>query len=265
MAPFVFNGPTAVAGVIVGMVVGVTGVGGGALMTPILVLLFGVAPHTAVGTDLLYASLTKIFGVAVHHRHGTVDWEVVRRLAAGSLPAAALTLAWMTLTGAEQMRSGVVLTALAIALLVTAAGMVLKDRLHDIGRTFRTDYPERFKHLQPALTVGAGVVLGVLVTLTSIGAGALGTVMLVYPYPYRMSSSRLVGTDLAHAIPLAFLAGLGHLSMGNVDLVLLGNLLAGSIPGVLAGSLISTRAPVTAIRYAIAAVLAVVAIRMLVS
>jgi len=265
MAPFVFNGPTAVAGVIVGMVVGVTGVGGGALMTPILVLLFGVAPHTAVGTDLLYASLTKIFGVTVHHRHGTVDWEVVRRLAAGSLPAAALTLAWMTLTGAEQMRSGVVLTALAIALLVTAAGMVLKDRLHDIGRTFRTDYPERFKHLQPALTVGAGVVLGVLVTLTSIGAGALGTVMLVYLYPYRMSSSRLVGTDLAHAIPLAFLAGLGHLSMGNVDLGLLGNLLAGSIPGVLAGSLISTRAPVTAIRYAIAAVLAVVAIRMLVS
>lgn len=263
MPDFVFSLPTAVAGVIVGLIVGVTGVGGGALMTPILVLLFGVAPHTAVGTDLLYASITKLFGVAVHHRHDTVDWQVVGRLAAGSLPAAALTLAWMNLSGAEQMRGGIVLTALAIALLVTAAGMMLKSRLHRIGRAFRTDYPERFKHLQPLLTVGAGAVLGVLVTLTSIGAGALGTVMLVYLYPYRMDGNKLVGTDLAHAIPLAFLAGLGHLSMGNVDGTLLANLLCGSIPGVLAGSFVSARAPVTVLRYAIALVLAAVAIRML--
>lgn len=265
MSTFVFSLPTAVAGVLVGTIVGVTGVGGGALMTPILVLLFGVAPHTAVGTDLLYASITKMFGVVVHHRSGTVDWLVMRRLALGSLPASALTLAWMTLSGAEQMRGGIVLTALALALLFTAVGMAFKDRLHTIGRTFRNDYPERFKHLQPALTVGAGVILGVLVTLTSIGAGALGTVMLVYLYPYRMSSNKLVGTDLAHAIPLAFLAGLGHLSMGNVDGVLLANLLVGSIPGVLFGSVISTRAPVAVLRYAIAAVLAAVAIRMLMS
>lgn len=258
-----FDGLTALAGVLVGTIVGVTGVGGGALMTPILVLLFGVAPHTAVGTDLLYASITKMFGVAVHHNHDTVDWEVVRRLAFGSLPAAAVTLAWMTLNAAGQVTGGVVVTALAVALLLTALAILLRNWLHRVGRHFRITYSDRFKHLQPALTVGAGAMLGVFVTLTSIGAGALGTVMLVYLYPFRMKANKLVGTDLAHAIPLALLAGLGHLTMGNVDFQLLGNLLAGSIPGVLVGSLISTRAPLNVIRYAIAIVLGTVAVRML--
>ncbi len=260
-----FDTLTALAGVLVGTIVGVTGVGGGALMTPILVLLFGVAPHTAVGTDLLYASITKLFGVAVHHNHDSVDWEVVRRLAFGSLPAAAVTLGWMTMNSAGQVRSGVVMTALAIALLVTALAIIFKDTLHRVGRHLRLADAARFKHVQPVLTVCAGVVLGVLVTLTSIGAGALGTVMLVYLYPLRMGANRLVGTDLAHAIPLALVAGLGHLSMGNVDFQLLANLLVGSIPGVLVGSLLSARAPVIMIRYAIAVVLAAVALRMLVA
>ncbi|HUR20584.1 MAG TPA: sulfite exporter TauE/SafE family protein [Vicinamibacterales bacterium] len=263
MYDFVFDGPTTLAGLLVGAIVGVTGVGGGALMTPILVLAFGVAPHTAVGTDLVFASLTKVFGVAIHHRHDTVDWQVVRRLALGSLPAAAMTLAWMRLGGADQMRGGLVMKALAVALLITAVGMVLKTRLHHVGRTWRVGQPDRFKHLQPMFTVSAGFVLGALVTLTSIGAGALGTVMLVYLYPFRMSHNRLVGTDLAHAIPLTFVAGLGHLVMGNVDVMLLGNLLAGSIPGVLAGSLVGARAPVSVVRAAIAAVLAAVAVRIL--
>lgn len=260
-----FDGLTALAGVLVGLIVGVTGVGGGALMTPILVLLFGIAPHTAIGTDLVYASITKMAGFVVHHQHGTVDWQVVRRLAYGSLPAAALTLLWMTATAAGQRRSGAVMTALAVALLVTALGMLLKDRLHGMGRAFRVAEPSRFKHLQPLLTVGAGVLLGVLVTWTSIGAGALGTVMLVYLYPLRMTANRLVGTDLAHAIPLALIAGLGHLAMGNVDGLLLLNLLVGSIPGVVIGAFISTRAPHTVIRYAIAVTLTAVAIRMLAS
>ncbi len=260
-----FDGLTALAGVLVGLIVGVTGVGGGALMTPILVLLFGIAPHTAIGTDLVYASITKMAGFVVHHQHGTVDWQVVWRLAYGSLPAAALTLLWMTATAAGQRRSGAVMTALAVALLVTALGMLLKDRLHGMGRAFRVAEPSRFKHLQPLLTVGAGVLLGVLVTWTSIGAGALGTVMLVYLYPLRMTANRLVGTDLAHAIPLALIAGLGHLAMGNVDGLLLLNLLVGSIPGVVIGAFISTRAPHTVIRYAIAVTLTAVAIRMLAS
>jgi uncharacterized membrane protein YfcA len=256
------DGLTALAGLLVGTIVGITGVGGGALMTPILVLVFGIAPQTAVGTDLLYASITKMFGVAVHHNHGTVDWGVVRRLAIGSLPAAAATLVWMHYSESHQVKSGFIISAVAVALLITAAGMLLKDWLHRVGRSLRVTDASYFKHLQPVATVLAGVLLGVLVTLTSIGAGALGTVMLVYLYPMRLNASKLVGTDLAHAIPLALIAGLGHLSLGNVNYSLLVNLLLGSIPGVLIGSVISTRAPLTFIRYAIAVVLGAVAIKM---
>jgi uncharacterized membrane protein YfcA len=246
----------------VGMLVGITGVGGGALMTPLLVLMFGVAPQTAVGTDLMYASITKMFGVAVHQKHGTVDWGVVRRLAMGSLPAAAATLAWMRFGEVEQIRSGFILTAVAVALSFTALGMLLEGWLHRVGRSLRVTDASYFKRLQPGATVAAGVLLGVLVTLTSIGAGALGAVMLLYLYPMRLNASRLVGTDLTHAIPLALIAGLGHLSLGNVDYGLLLNLLTGSIPGVLIGSFISTRAPLGFIRYAIAVVLGAVALKL---
>lgn len=258
-----FDGLTALAGVLVGTIVGITGVGGGSLMTPILVLMFGVAPQTAVGTDLLYACITKTFGVAIHHKHETVDWQVVRRLAMGSLPGAALTLFWMRMNDMSQMKSGVILTALAFALILTALGMVFKDGLHAIGRRFRIGDSDRFIALQPPLTVASGVMLGVLVTLTSIGAGALGTVVLLYLYPLRMTPSRLVGTDLAHAIPLALVAGMGHLLLGNVNFGLLLNLLIGSIPGVLVGSWVSTRAPLTFMRYAIALVLGAVAAKLL--
>lgn len=257
------NLPNAIAGLLVGIVVGATGVGGGALMTPLLVLVFGVAPQTAVGTDLLFAALTKIFGTAVHHRQGTVDWPVVRRLALGSLPAAAATLAWMTLTATAQVRGGFLIRAVAIALLVTAVGILSKDRLQQIGSKGSAGVMGFLGRSQAVLTILAGVVLGILVTLTSIGAGALGTVMLVYLYPVRLTPSRLVGTDLAHAIPLTIIAGTGHLMMGNVNPTLLGNLLLGSIPGVLAGSWLSTRAPMQWVRVGLAAILAVVAVKML--
>jgi uncharacterized membrane protein YfcA len=258
-----FDFATGFAGLMVGCIVGITGVGGGALMTPILVMLFGVAPQTAVGTDLLYASITKMFGMGVHHRAGTVDWQVVRRLAYGSLPAAALTLAWMTFADTGRIKGGVIISALGVALVITSLGMLFKDWLHDIGRKLRVGDYEHFRHVQPVLTVMAGILLGVLVTLTSIGAGALGTVMLVYLYPLRLNANKLVGTDLAHAIPLALIAGLGHLSLGNVDYRLLLNLLMGSIPGVIIGSMISARAPVKLIRYSIAVVLMIVAIKLL--
>jgi uncharacterized membrane protein YfcA len=255
--------PNAIAGLLVGVVVGATGVGGGALMTPLLVLVFGVAPQTAVGTDLLFAALTKVFGTAVHHRNGTVDWPVVRRLALGSLPAAAATLAWMTLTATAQIRGGFLIRAVAIALLITAAGILSKDWLQRMGREGPPRVMGFLGRSQSLLTVVAGVVLGVLVTLTSIGAGALGTVMLVYLYPVRLTPGRLVGTDLAHAIPLALIAGIGHLALGNVDYALLGNLLLGSIPGVLVGSWISTRAPMRWVRVGLSLILTAVALKML--
>jgi len=252
------------AGAGVGFIVGVTGIGGGALMTPLLVLLFGVAPGIAVGTDLLFASLTKVFGAAVHGRHGTIDWLVVRRLALGSLPAAALTTTFLAVYGGQKIGEGLLLDALGIALLLTAAGLLLRQRLHGVGRRLRAEMPVRFKALQPVLTVVAGVLLGVLVTLTSVGAGALGTVMMVYLYPFRLTPAKIVGTDLAHALPLALVAGCGHLLIGNVDFSLLGWLLLGSVPGILAGSLVSTRAPGAWIARAIAVVLAIVGVKLLV-
>ena len=252
-----------VAGLLVGAIVGVTGVGGGALMTPILVMMFGVAPTTAVGTDLLYASITKMFGTAVHHQAGTVDWQIVRRLAIGSLPAAALTLAWMHFSHVGQLRSGLITFTLGLALVVTALGILFKEPIHELGKRFRLGHSARFKAMQPALTVACGVLLGVMVTLTSVGAGALGTAALVYLYPLRLNAGKLVGTDLAHAIPLTLIAGLGHLTLGNVDLGLMANLLAGSIPGIVLGSLVSARAPVRIVRFAIAIVLLFVAWKMI--
>jgi uncharacterized membrane protein YfcA len=252
-----------VAGFGVGAIVGMTGVGGGALMTPILVLLFGVAPAAAVGTDLWFAAITKIAGSVVHHRQGSVDSEVLKRLCMGSLPASIVTLFWIRSNGGGKLDSDVLLTALGIVLFLTALAMVLKTRLQEVGRRLRVGSPDRFRHLQPPLTVIAGAILGVLVTLTSIGAGALGAVMLIYLYPLRMTPTRLVGTDIVHAVPLTIVAGTGHLLLGNVNFSLLGTLLLGSIPGIILGSLLSTRVPERGLRMAIAAMLTVAAVKLM--
>jgi len=259
------DGLNTLAGFCVGAIVGMTGVGGGALMTPILVLLFGVAPAAAVGTDLWFAALTKMVGGTVHQQHGGVDWQVLRRLWLGSLPAAAVTLGWLHASGASQLRSGFILHALGAVLILTAVAMLFRQRIHAFGRSLRGSTPDRFKRVQPVLTVVAGATLGVLVTLTSVGAGALGTVMLLYLYPLRMTPSRLVGTDIVHAIPLTLLAGAGHLAMGNVDFRLLGFLLLGSVPGVLIGSLVGTKVPQGLLRGAISTVLLAVASKLLLS
>ncbi len=253
------------AGFGVGLIVGVTGVGGGALMTPMLVLLFGVAPAAAVGTDLWFAAITKMVGGTVHHSKGSIDWQVLRRLASGSLPAAVATLVWLHLSGVGQIRQGLILNALGGVLLLTAMAMIFKARTHAFSQQLRSTAPQQFKRAQPALTVAAGVVLGFLVTLTSVGAGALGVVMLVYLYPYRMTPSRLVGTDIVHAIPLTMVAGTGHMLMGNVDFSLLGNLLLGSIPGILIGSTYGSKLPEKALRGAIAVVLVLVGVKLLLS
>lgn len=259
------NWLNSVAGFGVGVMVGMTGVGGGALMTPLLVMLFGIAPATAVGTDLWFAAVTKMAGGAMHHDQGGVDWQVVRRLASGSLPAAMATLLWMHFSGVDQLKHGLILHALGWVLIVTALAMLMRKRLHAAGRTLRASAPNSFKRFQPVLTVVAGAVLGFLVTLTSVGAGALGTVMLLYLYPLRMTPGRLVGTDIVHAIPLTMLAGVGHLAMGNVDIALLGALLLGSIPGVLLGTTLSAKVPQELLRGVIATVLVVVASKMVLS
>jgi hypothetical protein len=253
----------AVAGFAVGVMVGVTGVGGGALMTPILVLLFGVAPAAAVGTDLWFAAITKLVGGTAHHRKGSVDWQVFRRLSLGSLPTSVITLTWLHYSGAAQVRQGLILNALGGVLLLTSLAVIFKKQTHAVGERLRATAPERFRAAQPPMTVVAGVVLGFLVTLTSVGAGALGAVMLLYLYPRRMTPVRLVGTDIVHAIPLTIVAGTGHLMMGNVDLPLLGNLLLGSIPGIVAGTLLGSKAPEKLLRVLIAIVLMAVGVKLL--
>ena len=253
----------ALAGFGVGAIVGVTGVGGGALMTPILVLLFGVAPVSAVGTDLWFAAITKLVGGWVHHQKGSVDREVLRWLCYGSLPTSVATLAWLHLSQTARMNGGGLMSVLGAVLLLTSLAMVFKKRAQAVGQKLRTLSPVDFKRAQPALTVLAGALLGLLVTLTSIGAGALGAVMLVYLYPFRMTPGRLVGTDIVHAIPLTLVAGTGHLLMGNVDLKLLASLLVGSIPGIVLGSLLMGKLNEQVLRWAIAAVLVIAGVKLL--
>jgi uncharacterized membrane protein YfcA len=251
------------AGFFVGTVVGLTGVGGGALMTPILVLLFGVSPVLAVGTDLWFAAVTKTVGGFIHQQRGSVDWTVLRRLCIGSLPTSAITLTWLHHSGIDQVRQGLIMTALGCVLLLTAAAIIFRARTHAAGAMIRTDAPERFLRAQPALTVVAGSILGFLVTLTSVGGGALGIVMLVFLYPFRLTPARLVGTDIVHAIPLTVIAGTGYLWMGNVDVVLLGKLLLGSLPGVVIGSMLGSKVSEAKLRIAIAIILSLVGIKLL--
>ncbi|MEN9630983.1 MAG: hypothetical protein RJA10_4211 [Pseudomonadota bacterium] len=251
------------AGFGVGLLVGLTGVGGGSLMTPILVLMFGVAPASAVGTDLWFAALTKLAGGAMHHSRGNIDWQVVRRLSAGSLVASVATIAWLKSGNGADSDHGLILRTLGVLLVLTALAMIFRHQVQALGRGLRLGSAESFKRWQPLATVAAGAVLGVLVTLTSVGAGALCALVLTYLYPLRMTPRRLVATDLVHAIPLTAVAGTGHLWMGNVDVGLLLQLLAGSIPGVLLGAHFSDRAPEAVLRPLIALVLVAVGIKLL--
>jgi uncharacterized membrane protein YfcA len=245
----------AASGLAVGLLVGFTGVGGGSLMTPLLVLLFGIHPATAVGTDLLYAGLTKISGSLVHNFNGSVDWRITRRLASGSAPAAVLTLLALSYFGHDsKSASAVITTVLGIALLLTAVALILRKWL--LAKVATT--VERLDDRQiGVLTVVLGVVLGVLVSISSVGAGAIGVTALLMLYP-KMPIVRIVGSDIAHAVPLTLIAGAGHWWIGSVDWSLLASLLVGSIPGIAVGSHFASRVPDKVLRPLVAGTLAVV-------
>lgn len=245
----------ALAGFMVGALVGVTGVGGGSLMTPILVLLFGFHPSTAVGTDLLYASMTKTVGTAVHGRRQTVDWSVVGRLATGSVPASLATLLVLSRSGKLDAHSSAVLAyLLGAALVLTGVAVMFQPR---IVRWARPALEQATNRQIVLLTVLLGAVLGVLVSLTSVGAGALGVTVLLILYPH-LPVARIAGSDIAHAVPLTLIAGMGHLWLGDVDFGLMLNLLAGSIPGIVVGSLLGSRSPDKVLRPVLAVTLLVV-------
>ncbi len=230
------------AGAGVGFAVGLTGVGGGSLMTPLL-LLFGFPPHIAIGTDLLYAAITKSGGVAMHHRQGTIRWRIALLLGAGSIPASLVTV-WVLHRYFDTASEGyghVLTTALGVMLILTATVILLKTRL---GKPSEAAVERRTWMLVNAgkLTFVCGLFLGVMVTLSSVGAGAIGTAILLILYP-RLPSIQVVGTDLVHAVPLTLVAGIGHLFLGNVDFALLGALLIGSLPAIFVGTWVGARLP----------------------
>ncbi len=231
-------------------------------MTPLLILLFGVAPATAVGTDLLYASLTKTVGGWVHGQRGTVDWRVVGLLGMGSLPATLITIALLKYFALdEQTLHSLITNVLSVALLLTGAALLLKDRVrHFAMRKTGCSFELHHRYLATATIITGGLV-GVLVTISSVGAGALGMVALLFLYP-RHQLTKLVGTDIVHAVPLTALAGMGHWVLGTVDLVLLVSLLLGSLPGIYLGSHLSAKVPEKLLRLLLAGLLLLIALKM---
>ncbi|MGH8754031.1 MAG: sulfite exporter TauE/SafE family protein [Burkholderiales bacterium] len=245
-----------ISGFAVGFIVGLTGVGGGSLMTPLLVLGFGIVPATAVGTDLLYAAITKMGGVWVHGRRSNVDWRIVGLLASGSLPASLVTV-WALKKYAVETASfnSLITTTLGIALILTALVLIFRERLqkfvkHHVGELWHERHPV-------AATVATGLLLGVLVTISSVGAGALGVAALTFLYP-RLAAVKIVGTDIAHAVPLTAVAGLGHMTLGTVDFTLLASLILGSLPGIYLGSHVSVKVPERVLRQILASMLVLI-------
>jgi uncharacterized membrane protein YfcA len=235
-------------------------VGGGSLMTPLLILLFGVHPATAVGTDLLYATSTKSMGTLVHAAARTVDWALVGLMAIGSMPATIATIVVLSQFDLQSaLAQRVISLTLGAVLVVTAIFLIL-------GRNIRDRYADRLQSLDlrqtRLLTILLGLVVGVLVTTTSVGAGAIGVTILLLLHP-KMPAGRVVGSDIAHAVPLTLLAGAGHWYLGSINWALLSMLLIGSLPGIVFGSLVATRASDALVRVALASVLIVVGIRLL--
>jgi len=247
-----------IAGFLVGFLVGLTGVGGGSLMTPILLFFFHVKPALAVGTDLLYASITKSVGIFAHGKLGNIDWKIVKLLGVGSVPASIATILFLRTIDVDSHEAvDTIKFSLGIALIITSAAVLFRTKLTKLLAK-ETLVPEKYV---ASSTVLLGIVLGGLVTLTSVGAGALGVTALIVLYPHKKITT-IVGSDIAHAVPLTLVAGLGHASLGTVDYNLLGVLLIGSIPGIYIGSHLSSRVAEHWIRIALAAILIYVGIKL---
>jgi len=250
-----------VSGFAVGVLVGLTGVGGGSLMTPLLTLLFGIHPSVAVGTDLAFASATKTAGTFAHRFKGTVRWDIVRRLSYGALPAAVVTTLLLKHFGAVSDGISLVIRySIAISVFLTVIALLFKSKL----QVWLNAHPER--QLQgiklSRATVLAGAVLGTLVTISSIGAGAVGATLLVLLYP-RLSPAEVAGTDIAYAVPLTAIAAFGHWWLGSIDWSLLGALLLGSVPGITIGSFAARAVPEKFLRGLLAITLTSVALKLI--
>lgn len=252
------------AGALVGFIIGLTGVGGGSLMTPILLLGFGIPPAIAVGTDLFYAAITKCSGVFFHHRNRTVDWRIVRLLATGSIPSALATvLLLQQLQAAGKSTDQLMVLTLSTMLVLTGIVTLAKARLLSFVHTYHAEHPlvKWIKNYRPHITVAAGALLGFVVTISSVGAGAIGAAILFLLYPYK-NTVGIVGTDIAHAVPLTGLAGLGHFHLGEVDFNLLLGLLLGGVPAIYLGSMLGKQLPDRIMRPLVAVILFIMGIRL---
>lgn len=249
-----------ISGFAVGTLVGLTGVGGGSLMTPLLTLLFGVSPSVAVGTDLAFASITKATGTFTHRLRGTVEWEVVRLLCFGALPAALLTTLGLKYFGTLDKEIGQIIRySIAGSVFLTVIAILYRSKLI----AWINAHPERQLHgtRLAVATITAGAILGILVTISSIGAGAIGATILVLLYP-KMPAAHVAGTDIAYAVPLTAIAAFGHWYLGSIDWVLLGSLLIGSLPGITLGSLAAKAVPEKLLRGTLATTLTLVACKL---
>ena len=250
-----------VSGFAVGLLVGLTGVGGGSLMTPMLTLLFGVAPTTAVGTDLAFASITKSVGTLTHRVRGTVNWQIVRRLCAGALPAAVLaTLALKSYGALDQEIGQIIRYSIAGSVLLTVVALLFKGKM----LAWINARPSRQLHGKTLVyaTVAAGALLGTLVTISSIGAGAIGATLLVMLYP-KLTSAEVAGTDIAYAVPLTAIAAFGHWWLGSIHWALLATLLVGSVPGITIGAWAARAVPERFLRGLLAMTLTGVAAKLI--
>lgn len=250
-----------VSGFAVGLLVGMTGVGGGSLMTPLLTLLFGVPPSVAVGTDLAFASITKGAGTFTHRLRGTVHWDIVKLLCIGALPAAVLATLALSHFGTLNAEIGQLIRySIAGSVLLTVVALLFKGKM----LAWINARPER--QLQgralSCATIIAGAVLGTLVTISSIGAGAIGATLLVMLYP-RLSSAEVAGTDIAYAVPLTAIAALGHWWLGSINWELLAMLLVGSVPGITLGSWVARAVPERFLRGLLAMTLTGVAAKLI--
>ncbi|MFB9244518.1 sulfite exporter TauE/SafE family protein [Massilia antarctica] len=249
-----------VSGFAVGLLVGMTGVGGGSLMTPLLTLLFGVPPSVAVGTDLAFASITKSAGTFTHRLRGTVRWDIVRYLCCGALPAAvAATLALKQFGALDKEIGQIIRYSIAGSVMLTVIALLFKAKM----LAWINAKPERQLQGRPlaAATIVSGALLGVLVTVSSIGAGAIGATLLVMLYP-RMSAAEVAGTDIAYAVPLTAIAAFGHWWLGSINWALLAMLLIGSLPGITLGSWIAKSVPEGFLRALLATTLTLVAVKL---
>lgn len=253
-------------GLLVGLLIGVSGIGSGSVMTPLLVLGFGQSPSVAVGTDLVFSAATKLVaGVDLGYVR-RIDWGVVRALARGSVPAAGAAALWLYFSRhSPPALDGLTARALAVALVITGIALLCHRHIRQLGLQATAASLASAQRLQPFATLIAGVLVGVAVALTSVGAGTLGCVALLYLYPLRLSGERLIATDIAHALPLTLVAAIGHVALGPTNLPLLGSLLLGSIPGVLLGTRVAPRLPQGLLRTLIAALLTLAGLRLLIA